>query len=175
MDKDKKNSPSSSLDDLLEGTPSDKEVKQKQPETEAPKRRRRGNMKNIVFTGPLKVLTDEGYRFPDGYSKEVLEFKEFIDGLGRDGMTFEDLLEEANKQYKAGRLEVEPEKIKQKFHHMRTKNIISMKSAKIIADLLGYEVNMVFNRKVNISDGNDLFASNIKLKDDPEDEETTNN
>ena len=152
------------LDNLLEGLP-DQPVEQSTPapslakttgdkqEEEQPAVRR-GRKEGTVletplvsYTGPLQVFTVNGFKFPEGYSSTVLAFKEFIDRLGSDGVTFEYLFAEADKAFKAGVAEAEVSKIKQKFTAINSRNVLTLKSMELICGLLGYEPTISFVKK----------------------------
>lgn len=144
------------FDDLFEDLDSiDKEVEEfkkeknkvskTKKEKSNKKGKREGGYRNMTYTGPLKVSTDCAYMFPDGYDEMILQFKEFIDGLGKQGYTFEDLFDSAHEAYMEGNSAAEIDKIKQKFHAMNKKNTLTYKTVELIAGLLGYNVSLNFS------------------------------
>ena len=151
----------SEVDDLLAGLPvEDPKVKEKpvvfkKETTESDKvKEKRGRKVGssiegqvVSYTGPLQVFTLNEFKFPEGYSPVILTFKEFIEKLGADGVTFEDLFTEAEKAYQEkGIQEAEVSKIKQKFAAINNKNTLTFKTIELIAGLLGYEPVISFKR-----------------------------
>ena len=149
------------VDDLLAGLPDeDPKVKEepvvfKKETTESAKvKEKRGRKVGssiegqvVSYTGPLQVFTLNEFKFPEGYSPVILTFKEFIEKLGADGVTFEDLFTEAEKAYQEkGIQEAEVSKIKQKFAAINNKNTLTFKTIELIAGLLGYEPVISFKR-----------------------------
>lgn len=148
------------LDGLLEGLP-DKPVTPSKttkrpvkvdPETgeEAPKRgRKAGSIIEtplVSYTGRLQVFTLNEFKFPDGYDETILTFKEFLEQLGREGVTFEQLFEAADKAYQNGVLEAEVSKLKQKFAAINNRNTLTLKTIDLICSLLGYKTIISFER-----------------------------
>ena len=134
----------SEVDDLVAGLPvEDPKVKEKRG-------RKVGSSiegQVVSYTGPLQVFTLNEFKFPEGYSPVILTFKEFIEKLGADGVTFEDLFTEAEKAYQEkGIQEAEVSKIKQKFAAINNKNTLTFKTIELIAGLLGYEPVISFKR-----------------------------
>lgn len=151
----------SEVDDLLAGLPvEDPKVKEKPvvvkketPESTKVKEKRGRKVGSSIegqvvsYTGPLQVFTLNEFKFPEGYSPVILTFKEFIEKLGADGVTFEDLFTEAEKAYQEkGIQEAEVSKIKQKFAAINNKNTLTFKTIELIAGLLGYEPVISFKR-----------------------------
>ena len=151
----------SAVDDLLEGLPVEDPVVKEQPvvvKKETPEsskgKEKRGRKVGssiegqvVSYTGPLQVFTLNEFKFPEGYSPVILTFKEFIEKLGADGVTFEDLFTEAEKAYQEkGIQEAEVSKIKQKFAAINNKNTLTFKTIELIAGLLGYEPVISFKR-----------------------------
>ena len=151
----------SEVDDLLAGLPVEDPVVKEQPvavkkeTSESPKgKEKRGRKVGssvegqvVSYTGPLQVFTLNEFKFPEGYSPVILTFKEFIEKLGADGVTFEDLFTEAEKAYQEkGIQEAEVSKIKQKFAAINNKNTLTFKTIELIAGLLGYEPVISFKR-----------------------------
>lgn len=151
----------SEVDDLLAGLPvEDPKVKEesvvfKKETSESTKvKEKRGRKVGssiegqvVSYTGPLQVFTLNEFKFPEGYSPVILTFKEFIEKLGADGVTFEDLFTEAEKAYQEkGIQEAEVSKIKQKFAAINNKNTLTFKTIELIAGLLGYEPVISFKR-----------------------------
>ena len=151
----------SEVDDLLAGLPvEDPKVKEEQvvfkkETSESTKvKEKRGRKVGssiegqvVSYTGPLQVFTLNEFKFPEGYSPVILTFKEFIEKLGADGVTFEDLFTEAEKAYQEkGIQEAEVSKIKQKFAAINNKNTLTFKTIELIAGLLGYEPVISFKR-----------------------------
>ena len=151
----------SEVDDLLAGLPvEDPKVKEEpvvfnKETTESDKvKEKRGRKVGssiegqvVSYTGPLQVFTLNEFKFPEGYSPVILTFKEFIEKLGADGVTFEDLFTEAEKAYQEkGIQEAEVSKIKQKFAAINNKNTLTFKTIELIAGLLGYEPVISFKR-----------------------------
>ncbi len=151
----------SEVDDLLAGIPLEGPVTKKDPvvakkeTTEISKgKEKRGRKVGssiegqvVSYTGPLQVFTLNEFKFPEGYSPLILTFKEFIEKLGADGVTFEDLFTEAEKAYQEkGIQEAEVSKIKQKFAAINNKNTLTFKTIELIAGLLGYEPVVTFKR-----------------------------
>lgn len=151
----------SEVDDLLAGLPvedpviKEKSVVVKKETSESSKgKEKRGRKVGssiegqvVSYTGPLQVFTLNEFKFPEGYSPVILTFKEFIEKLGADGVTFEDLFTEAEKAYQEkGIQEAEVSKIKQKFAAINNKNTLTFKTIELIAGLLGYEPVISFKR-----------------------------
>lgn len=151
----------SEVDDLLAGLPvedpvvKEKPVVVKKETSESTKvKEKRGRKVGssiegqvVSYTGPLQVFTLNEFKFPEGYSPVILTFKEFIEKLGADGVTFEDLFTEAEKAYQEkGIQEAEVSKIKQKFAAINNKNTLTFKTIELIAGLLGYEPVISFKR-----------------------------
>lgn len=151
----------SEVDDLLAGLPLEGPVTKEKPvdvkkETDevSKSKEKRGRKVGssiegqvVSYTGPLQVFTLNEFKFPEGYSPVILTFKEFIDKLGADGVTFEDLFTEAEKAYQEkGIQEAEVSKIKQKFAAINNKNTLTFKTIELIAGLLGYEPVISFKR-----------------------------
>ena len=148
------------LDDLLEGLPEDLSgVKEKTSVS------KRANRKNARYTGPITVFLENEYKFPDGYDPEILEFKEFIDELGRNGVTFETLFKNAEDYVdRTGNKEFEPDRIRHKFFQINSKNTLTLKWIKNIAGLLGYNVELHFlGRDGTVSEGS-MFSSTTELE-----------
>ncbi len=151
----------SEVDDLLAGLPLEGPVtkkdlvvaKKETTEISKGKEKRGRKVGSIIegqvvsYTGPLQVFTLNEFKFPEGYSPIILTFKEFIEKLGSDGVTFEDLFTEAEKAYQErGIQEAEVSKIKQKFAAINNKNTLTFKTIELIAGLLGYEPVISFKR-----------------------------
>ena len=151
------------LDSLLEGLPEELPTPAQQPEKKlkvsAPAPVSDGEVKRgrklgstiegevVSYTGPLRVFTLNSFKFPEGYSPVILAFKDFLDKLGEDGVTFEYLFAEADKAYRErGVGEAEVSKIKQKFAAINNKNTLTLKTIELICGLLGYEPVISFNR-----------------------------
>ena len=151
------------LDGLLEGLPTEvvnaTPYKKEAPKKKAPKKsddqpetrgRKVGTTLDapvVSYTGPLQVFTLNEFKFPEGYSPTILAFKEFLEQLGREGVTFEHLFAEAEKAYESGVSEAEVSKIKQKFAAINGKNTLTLKTMELIVGLLGYKVAISFERE----------------------------
>lgn len=116
--------------------------------------------RNSKYSGPLTIYLDE-YEGSD-YSIDILQFKDFIDDLGLNGVTFEmlfDNIEEYNKE--TGNDDITVSKTKNKLYQMNALNTISLTTIRDIARMLGYEMKFAFEPVIT----DDIFENTTDIND----------
>ena len=116
--------------------------------------------RNSKYSGPLSIYLDE-FEISH-YSQDILQFRDFFDGLGDTGVTYEYLfekIEEYNTQ--TGNKDITVSKIKSKLYQMNALNTISLATIRDIARMLGYEMEFKFDPVIT----EEIFDNQINLKD----------
>lgn len=118
------------------------------------------NTRNSKYSGPLKLYLDE-FEI-DEYGEDIIEFKEFFDSLGDDGVTYEDLFDRIEKyNEETGMDDITVSKTKSKLYQMNALNTISLATIRDISHVLGYELKFKFRPILT----DEIFESTKSLKD----------
>jgi|SRR5699024_2781257 len=132
----------------------------KEEKKESSKGTKRPVGRNSKYSGPLQIQLDEFDL--DDYSDDIWQFKEFFDGLGNKGVTFEYLFSQIEKYNKeTGKKDVTVSKIKSKLYQMNSLNTISLVTIRDISRMLGYSMHFEFTPLIK----EDMFDGNKDLKD----------
>lgn len=111
------------------------------------------------YTGKLNLLLTEHPL--EEYPNEILMLKTFIDSLGDQGVTFENLFENIkNYNEETGNDDITPKKLKLKFYQMNELKRLSLETLSQIAMITGYELNIEFIP----NDNSDFFESSIDIE-----------
>ena len=110
------------------------------------------------YSGPLHIDLELADQFPNGYGRDVLQFKEFIDAQGQKGLTFEEFFSMV-QTYSETHPDVTVEKVRSKFYNMNKSNTISFEWMVIISDILGYDVSYSYIPQPDVS----MFTNDIDL------------
>ena len=153
------------LDDLVKGL-SEKVIKPiSEDREEKDKKKRKPSIGRFTrYTGKLQIFLENEFLFPDGYDKEIIQFKEFFDDLGDKGYTFEQFFDKIELRNAKGEKEVTVDKIKNTFLRVNTKNTLTLKWIRNIADIMGYDVDLVFTKRSE-DVGQELFMNETELDD----------
>jgi hypothetical protein len=147
------------IDSLLSGIDVDEVKKNKENSTiKRVVKKEPVERSNSKLTGPLTLILDTEYKFDEGYSDEIIQFKEFLDGLGNVGMTFEEFFDLIEKKFGKDKVG----KTKNALYRMNVNNQCSMKMIREISSALGYSVTLKFDKDVN-SETNSLFDNEVKF------------
>ena len=125
--------------DILDLKPLDEKVDGKAKVVR--KNERRGKSVD-TYKGPLRIIANEGIELSD----EAVYFSKFLNSLGQDGMTYEDLFQRIKDM---NHPEITRSNVAHKLYTIKAKGKLSFTWMRNIAEVLGYEVEIKFLPKTD--------------------------